>query len=259
MSKVSTINIIKSQLGEIFNNYKFYLVIAWPYIVINFFVFSNNIANTYLIILFSFVGIVSFFPAAVATHQNIILNKQIGYFDVIKNFNEFKNYFYYSLVIFLCSYLLIGGSIVFLLGVLETSSFYSAGLSLAYLIFFVVFFFAGLFFVFFVYPALAFCLPKASIGQTFKLGEIFKSTKGFRLTIFWQAWLIVGVCSILAFLFGLLMEQVFAESDWTTFSLESIVWTIVQVSIDGFAFILTVSCLSKTYIIYNESQDRSAE
>ena len=76
-------------------------------------------------------------------------------------------------------------------------------------------FFAGLFFTFFVYPALAFCLPRASIGQTFELGEIFKSTKGFRLTIFWQSWLIVGVSWILAFLFGLLMEQVFAESDWT--------------------------------------------
>lgn len=259
MSEVSTIKIIKSQFGEIFSNYKFYLFISWPYIGINFFGLNNTFTNTYLIILFAFIGIVSFFPAAVATHQNIILNKQIGYFDVIKNFKEFQNYFYYSLVIFLCSYLPIVGSIAFLVGVLETSSDYSAGLTLAYLIFFVVLFFAGLFFAFFIYPALAFSLPRASIGQTFKIEDIFRSTKGFRLTIFWQSWLIIGVSWILAFLFGLLMEEVLVESDWKTFSLESIVWTIVQVSIDGFAFILTVSCLSKTYLIYNERHVQSAE
>ena len=255
MSKVSTINIIKSQATDTITNFALYLKIYVPYLIITS-IYSLLFSLEH-ILFFGFYIILDFLiimPVAICTHQFVILNKKISYFEVIKNIKQFENYFYFSLIIFITSVFPLVFSIGVTYGFLETSQYYSRELGIAYLILCLILFLFGIIMIFVVYPFLAFSLPKAAIGETINIIEIYKSSKGFRLTIFFQTLLIVTLSCIiyLGTLEGI--ELIFDNSTYEKFSIEYFILLILDSFFTMFGTILGISCLSKTYLLWKETK-----
>lgn len=252
INKISTTSILKNQYIEIINNFKFYFFLALPYIILNIIIYNYPTENIFLLILMVFISYLLVIPVAVGTHQKIILNKKIKYFDSVFNYTESIRYFYYSFSIFIFSYLPISISLGFFYGSLETYSYFSESFAVASVIIFLILFIFGVLFSFFLYPSLAFCLPKASIGEIFKIKDVFKSTKGFRLTIFFQTWIIYLLSIILFWFVAWSLGLLYESGVKNNFTIESTILIVVQVFIDTFCIILGVGCLSKTYLIFKE-------
>ena len=99
-----------------------------------------------------------------------------------------------------------------------------------------------------VYPFFAFALPKIAVGEKFKFFEVWRETKGYRLTIFLQV--------IYIFLPFTCLMIYFAYFDYlgdygsNFFNFYNLLITCFTIFLE----ILAISCLSKTYSLMREPQ-----
>ena len=90
-----------------------------------------------------------------------------------------------------------------------------------------------------VYPSLALNLPIASIGEKVQFFKMWKLSKGFKFTIFLQFIIILLANFIISLPFIWIFE-------WGFFSI------VILSFFSVFSVALTVSCLSKTYLLWKE-------
>lgn len=232
---MSTFQIIKSQFIHMLSKPNLFFAICSPAILL--LIFADYL-TTYGFLLTTTILWIAYYVAyvlvAVNTHRLVILGEE-------NNFYSFKNrsklVFNYIIIALLITFFVYAPwGIVMFLPVLpfEGSSF---GVILGF-----IFIIVGLVAMFIVYPSFALNLPLASIGKKVPFFKMWKLSKGFKLTIFLQfvvIWIIYAILYVpINYIFGKNL----------------IINTFVSI-ISIYSFALTVSCLSRTFLLWQEKTD----
>ena len=96
-----------------------------------------------------------------------------------------------------------------------------------------------IFCLFLVYPSFALNLPMAAVGEKVEFFKMWKLSKGFKLTIFLQ-FLIITIILLL-----IIIPLYFWLGD-------NLLWNLVSSFFGVIAYVLLISCLSKTYLLWKE-------
>ena len=99
----------------------------------------------------------------------------------------------------------------------------------------------GIILLIIVYPFLAIILPIIAIGKNAKLKNIWKLSKGFRLSLFLQ----IFIFTLLPLSFYYLLYYLFDGN-------LSFYYKIIDQLISCLFYGIAASCLAKTYILWNE-------
>jgi len=97
----------------------------------------------------------------------------------------------------------------------------------------------GLIWLFIAFPFFALNLPMVAIGKKISFFKMFAMSKGFRLTLFFQ--------QLLLFFFTWLIGFLTAFFPVATFSF------LINLFFSVYLFAIFLSCLSKTYILWEEN------
>lgn len=253
--KLSTIQIITSQFLHIIIHYKTYFIIALPMIIIYpvtdyFFGGYDFLDNYYLSLVISyFVSIL----AIINVHRFIILGEQTNFYNFNFKFKLIIKYFIFGILMIFIAFApfrLLYLLMVEFEGITDfTSTNELAVLGIIFgLIILAVILILSLLCFFLVYPFFAFALPKIAVGEKFKFFEVWRETKGYRLTIFLQVIYIFlpYYCLMIYFAyFGYLGD--YGSNFFNLANLFNHIFAI-------FLEILAISCLSKTYSLMREPQ-----
>ena len=226
---MTTMQIIMSQLRHMNLNRNNYLLICIPC-----FVLSIIVEYEAYIILSGLIYLALYYLVAVNVHRLVILDEDKNYFSLGKRLRPTFSYFCYSLLIIIFSW---GGWLM-----LAIYLFFAIDLLASSILLFVVMGILIIFSVFctiIVYPSLALNLPIASIGEKVQFFKMWKLSKGFKLTIFLQFIIIFLSYIIISLPFIWIFE-------WGFFS------NVIISFFSVFSVALTVSCLSKTYLLWKE-------
>lgn len=232
---MSTFQIIKSQFIHMLSKPNLFFVICTPAILLS--IFADYLATDGFIltpIILSFAYYVAYVLVAVNTHRLVILGEE-------NNFYSFKNrsklvftYIIYALLITFFIYAP-WGIVTFLFVVPSESSSFTLIMGFIFII-------VALIANFTVYPSFALHLPLASIGKKISFFKMWKLSMGFKLTIFLQfliIWIIFAVPAVPIVLYiG-----------------ENLITNIFISILSIYTFALTVSCLSRTFILWQEKTD----
>ncbi len=241
-----TSEIIFSQYIHLKQNFREYFLILFPLILLDLFrVFSiiyipNNFIHINFIDFIYFVLRILFgVRAAVNIHRLIILNETTDYYIPNKKTSVSLYYMLYSALIFALTFLPSLALISYFPLIIENSK----GSSLLISGFLSLF---ALTWGLMVYPLFGLTLPATATGKNINLFDMFSKSKGFRMTLFLQ----------------LLTQAVFMTLlSFTTILLTKILpsglffFNAIKVILGSLVFALFISCLSKTYIIWNKSYE----
>ena len=247
--KLSTFKIITSQFLHIIHHYKTYFIIALPIIIIypvtdyffgGYYFLDNSYLSSIISYFFSILAIIN-------VHRFVILGEQTNFY----NFN-FKSKLIIKYFIFVTSMFFIAFA-PFLIFWLIFPFLDLDGLTSIFGFIFVLIIVGGIFILellcfFLVYPFFAFALPKIAVGEKFKFFEVWRETKGYRLTIFLQVIYIFLPLFCLKFFFPYFAYLAHYGSNFFSFS--NFVITYLSIFLE----ILAISCLSKTYSLMREPQ-----
>lgn len=238
---MNSIQIIKSQLKHVINNPKDYGLISAPYFLVAAFsnpFFGLPIWLTIILYIFTTLFLV------VSTHRLVIINDRDFF-----NFNKEKIFSYlkyiYSGFIFFIFILIPIFFIVVFDGIISNpyaSPFSSETGVISYLLTVLV----GGLLALYIIGTYSLNLPKAAIGESVKFLKMRKESRGFRINIILQFIIIAFPLWILEYINiefnSNLFFQIFISALLVTFS-----------------YGLTISCISKTYIIFSEKNNKAVE
>lgn len=234
--KFLTFQIIKSQSQHIIQNFLTYVTIALPVIIY----YPIEVYFFYDYDLFTFQYLISFILnllisaiIIVNIHRFVILKENNNFY----NFNNFKlslNYFLFG--IFLLIFALAPTILTFYLtdifiDLLRDDYFTSLTGFIAWSVFLVVCVIISLIFIMMIYPFFAFALPKIAVGEKFRIADIWRETKGYRITILLQIIIIFGPIIFIQILFDDTINK------------------YIEIFMYFPSEILAISCLSKTYLL----------
>ena len=226
---MTTMQIIMSQLRHMNLNRDNYLLICIPCFIV-----SIIVEYELFIFLSLFIYFTLYYLVAVNVHRLVILDENKNYFSFGKRLKPTFSYFCYSLLIIIFSWggwLLLSFYIIFIMDFL-TPNILSVGIMFILIIF-------SFFCTIIVYPSLALNLPLASIGEKVHFFKMWKLSKGFKLTIFLQFIIISLAYVIIALPFLLVFPLGFFTN-------------VVLSFLSVLSVALTISCLSKTYLLWKE-------
>ena len=228
---MNTIQIIKSQLYHINNNPQDYGIIFTPYFLVTLlYNFSLGLPFWFIFILIVLAGIF----LVVSTHRLVIINDR-DYFNFNRNkISCYLKYIYtgfiFSIFIFIPLYcILIFDRII-------SNPYLSNG---NVVIFYLLIFFVCGFLIFYNIGNFSLNLPKAAIGERVNFLKMRKESKGFRINIIFQYLLILGLYWILDILNLVVISNIFFQN-------------FISALLATFSYGLTISCISKTFVIFSE-------
>ena len=252
--KLSTIQIITSQFLHIIIHYKTYFIIALPMIIIYpvtdyFFGGYDFLDNFYLSFIISyFVSIV----AIINVHRFIILGEQTNFYNFNFKLKLIIKYFIFGILMIFMAFAPINFTKILMVEFAGITDFTSTNELTVYgiifgLIILAVTLILSLLCFILVYPFFAFALPKIAVGEKFKFFEVWRETKGYRLTISLQVIYIFLPFSCLITYFAYSDYYDYGSNFFNFYNLLITCFTI-------FLEILAISCLSKTYSLRREPQ-----
>ena len=223
---MKTTQIITSQIKYIIESASDFTKICLPYaliVIVGLYIAESSIYYYPYVIIESLVLALM----VINIHRHIILNDK-NYYSLSQRLKLILIYFCYSgLLTVLCI-----GSFLFLLVAYQITD---------NIIIQLIFFATAILVFLFTYPSLVLNLPMVAAGEKIKFFQMWKLSKGFKLTLFLQI-LFIGIpfCIILALLVFILANS-------------PVLFTLIEIL--GLVFyVLIVACLSKTYLLWKESQ-----
>ena len=243
---MKTTEIIIAQFKHINSNIKEYFKMALPLILgmiillsgekIFDYIGSQNLSPVIIIITIVFVFLIMiyaifyFFRNYINLHRFIILQDTSNYYSPIKKFKVTLIYFLYiflylflAMIVMWCCiilYIVFPNLVVFEFGIAWMLLFTCA----------------------FVYPFFGLALPQIAIGEKISLKKTFKESKGARKTLFYQ---------ILIIYMPLYFIDRFIEQQTTLVG--NFLYIFISVLITAYATALFVGCLSRTYVLWKET------
>ena len=236
MNRTLTGRIILSQLLHMKAYAKDYFIILLPIFLVGLYVFDLDLFNLDPEVFISFV--VEFW-AVINIYRLVILKENFNYYSFSKKYKIFIKYSFYSLLLVLIALtpLILSYGCFHLI---ESNNF-STNLNIFVIIIFVMLLIVGIILLIIVYPFLAIILPIIAIGKNAKLKNIWKLSKGFRLSLFLQ----IFILSLIPLSFYYLLYYFFEDN-------LSFHYKIIDQLISCLFYGLAASCLAKTYILWNE-------
>ena len=233
---MKTTQIIKSQFLDLIHNYRTYFIIALPLIIYypidvyffydyDFFTYGSGVGFIINVFLSSIV--------IINTHRFVILGENTNFYNLNFKIKLMITYFLFGLFLMFISI----APISFAVYLLELSDKIENDIGLIIGIVFFIFLIISLICFIIVYPFFAFALPKIAVGEQFKTLDVWRESKGYRLTIFLQIiYIFAPLLVFLMFYEGLINDYI-------------IQYIFIPLEI------LAISCLSKTYLLWKESQN----
>lgn len=238
---MNSIQIIKSQLRHVINNPKDYGLISAPYFLVTAF------SDPFFGLPIWLMSILSFFVTCflvVSTHRLVIINDRDFFNFNKKKIISYLKYIYSGFIFFIFIFIPVFSIVVFdnLISNPYTSPFSSEiGVTLIVLTFFV-----GSILALYIIGAYSLNLPKAAIGESVKFLKMRKESKGFRINIILQ---FIAIVFPLWFLVYVNIE----------FNSNLFFQIFISALLLTFSYGLTISCISKTYIIFSEKNNKAVE
>ena len=228
--KLLTPQIIKSQFLDLIHNYRTYFIIALPLIIyypidVYFFYDYDLVTYQYGIGFITNVFVSSI--VIVNTHRFVILGENTNFYNFNFKIKLIITYFLFGFFLSLPSIALMGCAHY----LIDLSDKIENGVGLIIIIISLICFIISLIYLFIFYPFFAFAFPKIAVGVQFKTLDVWRESKGYRLTIFLQ------IIYIFAPFF---IFQIFYEDLINDYILQYIIIPLE---------ILAISCLSKTYLL----------
>ena len=241
-----TPEIIFTAILDLEKNFSTYFIFALPAFIANFthtLIFTylaSDILNYFSLIIVYFFNVITI----VNIHRYIVLKEKVDFDWIVKNISIYFKYFIYGLGLLTIGLSPSVGSFFIIFELYYNLNDYSLTFGYFLSLSLVLIIISGIFLLY-TYPCFAFILPMISIKEKFTLIKGFRSTKNFRISIFLQFIFIYLFFEILSSLISYLFVTNIRIGDTLIFALISqFFWTI--------PFIITVSCLSYTYIRYQE-------
>jgi len=234
---MKTTEILSTQFKYINNNSQEFLKICLPYfllLVLNFYIPENSLFDE----LCSLVMYVVVTLMIVNIHRYMILEDK-NYYSFKERLKPTCSYFCYGIVLLVISFAPVGLFFASLLLTSAASNILPPGpISL---IIIGVSFLIMIFCMLLVYPSFALILPIAAIGEKVEVFKMWKLSKGFKLTIFLQFFIVLVV--LLLILTPLYM--------WIG---EGLLYNLFGNFLALLAYILVISSLSKTYLLWKDER-----
>lgn len=239
---MNSIQIINSQLNHVISNPKDYGLITAPYFFITAFsnpFFGLPIWLTTILYLFAAWFLV------VSTHRLVIINDR-DFFNFNKEkISSYLKYIYSGFILFIFIFIPLYSIIVF--DNIISNPYVSPFSSETGVIFYLITFIVGGLLILYIIGTYSLNLPKAAIGESVKFLKMRKESKGFRINIILQFIAIVLPLWLIEYIFivelnDYLFFQIFISALFATFS-----------------YCLVISCISKTYVIFSEKNNKAVE
>ena len=235
---MKTTEILFTQFKYINNNSQEFLKICLPYfllLVLNFYIPENSLFDE----LCSLVMYVVVTLMIVNIHRYMILEDK-NYYSFKERFKPTCNYFCYGIVLLVISFAPVG---LFYASFLLTSAASNILPDSIIPIIIGVSFLIMIFCMLLVYPSFALILPIAAIGEKVEVFKMWELSKGFKLTIFLQFFIVwVVLLLILTPLYMWIGEG------------ESLLYNLFGNFLVLLAYILVISSLSKTYLLWKDER-----
>ena len=225
---MKTTQIITSQIKYIIENAGDFTKICLPYaliLIVDLYIIESSLYYYPYVIIGSLVGALM----VINIHRHIILNDK-NYYSFNQRLKLLLIYFCYSVLLLALCF----GSFLFLLVVYQITD---------NIIIQLIFFSTAILVFLFAYPSLVLNLPMVAAGEKIKFFRMWKLSKGFKLTLFLQI-LFIG---ILLMIMLHLLSFILANSP--------VLFTLITKFLGLVTYVLIVACLSKTYVLWKESQN----
>ena len=233
---MKTTEILSTQFKYINNNSQEFLKICLPYFLL--LILDSYIPeNSLLFYLCSLVMYVVVTLMIVNIHRYMIIEDK-NYYSFTERLEPTVSYACYGIVLLVISFAPVG---LFFASLLLTSAASNILPDSISLIIIGVSFLIMIFCMFLVYPSFALILPIAAIGEKVEIFKMWKLSKGFKLTIFLQFFII---CVVLLLILTPLYMWI---GDGLLYNLFSSFLVLL-------AYILVISSLSKTYLLWKDER-----
>tara|TARA_Y100001949_G_C15927486_1_gene304075 strand:- start:125 stop:850 length:726 start_codon:yes stop_codon:yes gene_type:complete len=234
---MKTTEILSTQFKYINNNSQEFLKICLPYfllMVLNFYIPENSLFDD----LCSLVMYVVVTLMIVNIHRYMIIEDK-NYYSFKERLKPTFRYACYGILLLVISFAPVGLFYAsFLFFTLAASNILPESISL---IIIGVSFLIMIFCMFLVYPSFALILPIAAIGEKVEVFKMWKLSKGFKLTIFLQFFIVWVV-------FLLILTPLYM---WIG---EGLLYNLFSSFLVLLAYILVISSLSKTYLLWKDER-----
>jgi len=236
---MKTTEILSTQFEYINNNSQEFLKICLPYFLL-LILDSYILENSLLYYLYTVVIYVVATLMIVNIHRYMIIEDK-NYYSFKERLKPTFRYACYGILLLVISFAPIGLFFASLLLTSAASNILPPGpISL---IIIGVSFLIMIFCMLLVYPSFALILPVAAIGEKVEVSKMWKLSKGFKLTIFLQFFIVwVVLLLILTPLYMWIGEG------------ESLLYNLFGNFLALLAYILIISSLSKTYLLWKDER-----
>ena len=241
---MKTTEILSTQFKYINNNSQEFLKICLPYfllVVLDSYIPENSLVTVPMAMLFYFYSLVYYVVTTlmiVNIHRYMIIEDK-NYYSFKERLKPTFRYACYGILLLVISFAPVGLFYAsFLFFTSAASNILPDSISL---IIIGVSFLIMIFCMFLVYPSFALILPIAAIGEKVEIFKMWKLSKGFKLTIFLQ-FFIVWVVSLL------ILTPLYM---WIG---EGLLYNLFSSFLVLLAYILVISSLSKTYLLWKDER-----
>ena len=243
---MKTTEILSTQFKYINNNSQEFLKICLPYfllVVLDSYIPENSLVTVPMAMLFYFYSLVYYVVTTlmiVNIHRYMIIEDK-NYYSFKERLKPTFRYACYGILLLVISFAPVGLFYAsFLFFTTAASNILPDSISL---IIIGVSFLIMIFCMLLVYPSFALILPIAAIGEKVEVFKMWKLSKGFKLTIFLQFFIVwVVLLLILTPLYMWIGEG------------ESLLYNLFGSFLALFAYILIISSLSKTYLLWKDER-----
>ena len=242
---MKTTEILSTQFKYINNNSQEFLKICLPYfllMVLDSYIPENSLVTVPMAMLFYFYSLVYYVVTTlmiVNIHRYMIIEDK-NYYSFKERLKPTFRYACYGILLLVISFAPIG---LFFASLLLTSAASNILPGPIIPIIIGVSFLIMIFCMLLVYPSFALILPIAAIGEKVEVFKMWKLSKGFKLTIFLQFFIVwVVILLILGPLYMWIGEG------------ESLLYNLFGSFLYLFAYILIISSLSKTYLLWKDER-----
>ena len=233
---MKTTEILFTQFKYINNNSQEFLKICLPYfllLVLNFYIPENSLLDE----LCSLVMYVVVTLMIVNIHRYMIIEDK-NYYSFKERLKPTFRYACYGILLLVISFAPV---VLFYASFLLTSAASNILPDSISLIIIGVSFLIMIFCMLLVYPSFALILPIAAIGEKVEVFKMWKLSKGFKLTIFLQLFIVWVV-------FLLILTPLYM---WIG---EGLLYNLFSSFLVLLAYILVISSLSKTYLLWKDER-----
>ena len=241
---MKTTEILSTQFKYINNNSQEFLKICLPYfllVVLDSYIPENSLVTVPMAMLFYFYSLVYYVVTTlmiVNIHRYMIIEDK-NYYSFKERLKPTFRYACYGILLLVISFapvVLFYASFLFF----TSAASYILPDSIS-LIIIGVSFLIMIFCMLLVYPSFALILPIAAIGEKVEVFKMWKLSKGFKLTIFLQLFIVWVV-------FLLILTPLYM---WIG---EGLLYNLFSSFLVLLAYILVISSLSKTYLLWKDER-----